>query len=125
MKSIAGMRCLVLDDEFLIAYDIQQLLEEVGAVSVTCVGNAADALSALRGRPKFDVAVLDVKLSGANDTSLMVAALLTELGTPFVFLTGMQGDDAHTRQYPNAPVVDKPYQAPLLLDALLRALGKS
>ena len=29
--SIAGKRCLVLDDEFLIALDIQQILETAGA----------------------------------------------------------------------------------------------
>lgn len=120
--SIAGKRCLVLDDEFLIALDIQQILEAAGAGSVTCVSNAADALAALRNEPKFDFAVLDVKLSGATRTSLSVAAVLAEQGTPFVFLTGMRSDDVHAMQFPTAQVVEKPYQAPLLMDAIFRAL---
>lgn len=123
-EALAGKRCLVLDDEFLIALDIQQILEAAGAASVICAGNSADALAALRNSPKFDVAVLDLMLSGATRTSLAVAAALAEQGTPFVFLTGMGGNDAHLKQFPNAPVVDKPYQADLLMDAVLRAFGK-
>jgi CheY-like chemotaxis protein len=120
---LAGKRCLVLDDEFLIALDIQQILEAAGAASVTCVGNAEDALAAVRAGPVFDLAVLDVKLSGDTPTSMNVAAALSEQGTRFVFLTGMRSDDMHTAQYPDVAVVEKPYEAPLLLQALRRALA--
>lgn len=122
--SIAGKRCLVLDDEFLIALDIQQVLEEAGAAEVVCVSNAADALAALRDSAAFDFAVLDVKLSGATRTSLTVAAVLAEQGTPFVFLTGMRGDDVHTRQFPQAPLVEKPYDATVLLETLKGMLAR-
>ena len=120
--AIAGKRCLVLDDEFLIALDIQNILETAGAAKVVCVSNAADALAALRAGPKFDLAVLDVKLSDATRNSSTVAAALKAQATPFVFLTGVQGNDMHTREFPDAPVVGKPYQTPSLLNALLRAL---
>jgi|SRR6185437_480040 CheY-like chemotaxis protein len=121
--SLTGKRCLVLDDEFLIALDIQQILEAAGAANVVCVSEAADALAAIRNGPRFDLAVLDVVLSGAMRTSVMVAAALAAQKTPFVFLTGMRGEDVHTRQFPKAPVLEKPYQPLLLLDAALRALA--
>jgi CheY-like chemotaxis protein len=121
---VAGKRCLVLDDEFLIALDIQQILEAAGAASVVCVGSADEALEVLRKDPSFDVAVLDVKLSGPDGSSLNVAAALTLQGTAFVFLTGMRSDDVHTRNYPAVPVVEKPYDAQLLLAALRQALAK-
>ena len=35
---LAGKRCLVLDDEFLIALDIQEILEAAGVAQVVCVG---------------------------------------------------------------------------------------
>jgi CheY-like chemotaxis protein len=120
---IAGKRCLVLDDEFLIALDIQGILESAGAASITCVGNATEALAALRGEPRFDFAVLDIKLSGATRNSLSVAAVLTKQGIPFVFLTGVRRDEIRMQQFPDAPVVEKPYEAPLLVDAILRALA--
>jgi CheY-like chemotaxis protein len=122
-SSLAGTCCLVLDDEFLIALDIQQILESAGVSTVTCVGSTAEALEKLRGGAKFDFAVLDVKLRGATRDSVAVATELTRQKTPFVFLTGMHRQDERVRQFPNAPVVEKPYEASLLLDAILRALA--
>jgi FixJ family two-component response regulator len=72
--------------------------------------------------PKFDLAVLDVKLGDAEGNSLDVAAMLAEAGTPFVFLTGMRVDNVHAKKFPQAPVVEKPYDASTLLDAAQRAL---
>ena len=119
---LMGKRCLVLDDEFLIALDIQQTLELSGATHVACVATASEALALLRADPDFDVAVLDVKLSGSDRNSLGVAALLSAKGMPFVFLTGMRVDDIHAKQFPQVPVIEKPYDAATLLDAVRRAL---
>jgi CheY-like chemotaxis protein len=119
---LGGKRCLVLDDEFLIALDIQQILERAGATEVICVASAAEALDLLRRGPKFDIAVLDVKLSGPEGTSLGVAEALAGKGTPFVFLTGMRVDAVHAKIFPEAPVIEKPYDAKALLDATRRAL---
>ena len=119
---LSGKRCLVLDDEILIALDIQQTLESAGATHVTCVATATEALSLLRNETVFDLAVLDVKLSGQDRNSLGVAAVLTAKSTPFVFLTGMRVDDVHAGQFPHAPVVEKPYDTTTLLDAVRRAL---
>lgn len=121
---IAGKRCLVLDDEFLIALDIQQILERAGVAHVECVASAAEAIKMLGGARKFDFAVLDVKLSGPADYSLGVAAALKSQGTPFVFLTGMRADDVHAEKFPEAPVIQKPYDATALLDAVARALTR-
>ena len=119
---LIGKRCLVLDDEFLIALDIQQILEFAGAAHVACVATVAEALALLRANPDFDLAVLDVKISGPDGNSLGVAGQLAAKGTPFVFLTGMRVDDLHAKQFPQAPVVEKPYDAVALLDAVRRAL---
>ena len=119
---LSGKRCLVLDDEFLIALDIQQTLELAGAAYVAAVATVPEALRLLRSKPDFNLAVLDVKLSGRDPNSLGVAALLAAKGTPFIFLTGMRVDDVHSRQFPHAPVIEKPYDATTLLNAVRRAL---
>jgi CheY-like chemotaxis protein len=121
--SIADLRCLVLDDDFLIALDIQQILESAGAASVICAGNCDNALAKLR-LGKIDFAVLDIKLSGPTRDSATVAAELARQNAPFIFLTGMRRKDERMKKFPDAPVVEKPYEAPLLLDAVLRALGR-
>jgi CheY-like chemotaxis protein len=118
---LGGKRCLVLDDEFLIALDIQHILE----AAVISVASAAEAVSALHGDKAFDVAVLDLKLGGAGGNSVRVAELLNARGTPFVFLTGIDSGDRLLSKFPHVPVVEKPYRVPLLLEALARALGSS
>jgi two-component system, response regulator PdtaR len=120
---LSGKRCLVLDDEFLIALDIQQTLELAGAEYVAAVASVPEALALLRGEPEFNLAVLDVKLSGPGINSLGLAALLAARGTPFIFLTGMRIDDVHASQFPHAPIIEKPYDRATLLDAVRRALG--
>ena len=119
---LTGNRCLVLDDEFLIALDIQQIFELAGAKHVASVATASEAIALVRREAKFDLAVLDVKLGGSEDNSLGVASELAKTGTPFVFLTGMRVDNVHAREFPQAPVIEKPYDAVALLDAVQRAL---
>ena len=120
---LAGKRCLVLDDEYLIALDIQQILEAAGAASVTCVGTARDALDALADGSALDIAVLDIRLDGKAGDSLTVAAALSRKGTPFVFLTGLRSDDVHAGEFAHAPVIEKPYQAPALVEAIRQAIA--
>lgn len=121
-EPLAGKRCLVVDDEFLIALDIQEMLEKAGAADVICVATVAEALAAMH-RGRFDLAVLDLRLGHHGGTSLPVAKALTEAGTPFLFLTGMRADSDQTRAYPGAPVVEKPYETQALLAAIRQAAG--
>ena len=120
--AIVGKRCLVLDDELLIALDIQQILETAGAKTVICFGNSAECIAALQSGRQFDLAVLDFKLSDGARNSLSIAAMLQQQGTPFVFVTGMRSKDVKSKDFPDVPYVEKPYEASLLLDALRRAL---
>lgn len=118
---VASKHCLVLDDEFLIALDIQDILTHAGAADVVCVSQAKDALKAIEART-FDIAVLDVMLGGKDLTSLPVAEALTAKNIPFVFLTGMRAGDGHTAKFPNAPTIEKPYEPRILLATIERAL---
>ena len=118
---LVGKSCLVVDDELLIALDIEQILLAAGAASVICLASAEEALASVHGS-HFDVAVLDVLLRGAAHASFSVAAALQLRNTPFVFLTGMRRADLRMSEYPAAPVVEKPYQPSLLIDAVVRAL---
>ncbi len=113
-----------MDDEFLIALDIQQTLESAGA-TVVCLGDAGAALKLLGDGATFDCAVLDIVLGGPGQNSLTVAAMLTEQGTPFVFLTGMRADNEHAKGFPDVAVLEKPCRAETLMETLRRALEAS
>jgi CheY-like chemotaxis protein len=117
---LAGRRCLVLDDEFLIALDIQNVLETAGAILVS-VAAADEALNLLGAGQRFDLAIIDVEL-GATATSMAVTGRLDELKIPFIFLTGMHSDEVRAR-HPDVPVVEKSYVAGVLMKALHRVLA--
>ena len=120
---LAGKRCLVLDDEYLIAVDVQLILETAGAAAVTNVSSAADALEMLAAGSSFDLAVLDIKLASGGG-GMTIAAFLSKQGTPFVFLTGLQSDEIEAGPFAETPVVQKPYQAAMLVEAIRRVLTK-
>jgi CheY-like chemotaxis protein len=117
--SLAGKRILVVEDEFLIALDIERVLEGAGATDIVSVHRSRDALGALQGEP-FHLAVLDYRLDG--ETSLSIAERLDEVGVPFVFLTGGMAPTAPTR-YP-APFVSKPFDTTALLKAIQKAVER-
>ena len=113
----------MLDDEVLIALDIQQALEDAGAAEVICATSAGEALAALHEGPAVDVAVLDVKLADRARDSMTVAVRLHERGTPFVFLTGLRADEIRGESFFGVPVVEKPFQASALIEAVCQALS--
>jgi DNA-binding response OmpR family regulator len=118
---LAGKRCLVVDDELLIAFDIQQELEAAGAAEVICAGRLDEAFEALRGG-RFDLAVLDLRLGTAGLTSLPIAQALLAVRTAFVFLTGVSTDAAEIARF-EVPVVQKPFLPAMLMAAVAKALG--
>jgi FixJ family two-component response regulator len=66
--------------------------------------------------------ILDVKVGGEGGSSMTVAAMLSEQGTPFVFLTGLRAEEVKVGAFAAVPVVEKPYQATTLIEALRGAL---
>jgi DNA-binding response OmpR family regulator len=120
-RLLAGMRCLVVEDEFLIALDLQEIFEAAGAAAVTCLANAEAVLAALR-EEKFNLAILDINLGGATRTSFSVAEALTAQKTPFVFLTGMRRDATMTSGFEHVPLLEKPYQQETVLEAIRNVL---
>lgn len=99
----------------LILMTIETILADLGCESVSAAATAAQAL-ALTEKEVFDVAVLDVNLNGLK--SYAVADALIALAVPFVFSTG-NGSDGMSGDYPDHPVLRKPYQP----DEMAKILG--
>lgn len=81
----AGAPILILDDEFLVLWALQDDLEAMGFTAVETSGSVRDALSRIES-DAFKFAFLDVNLG--KDKSYDVARALMEKGTPFAFVTG-------------------------------------
>jgi DNA-binding response OmpR family regulator len=80
-----GKSVLVVEDEFLLALQLEELLQSRGATVRGPYGRLEDALKAAE-REDFDLAILDVNLSGTMVYPL--AEHLLERGIPFLFITG-------------------------------------
>jgi len=109
---------LVVEDEALIAMDLQALLEDAGYKVLGPANSTAAAMALLDGNEP-DVALLDVNL-GRSDV-FGVANELATRKTKLIFLTG------HTAQklpqaHRHRPLVAKPYLPHVLLQAVQQAL---
>ncbi len=79
-------KILILEDEALIAIDIEMTLEAAGHKDISVCHTADDALRSIeKAVPKM--ALLDFNLGGGK-TSLPVAERLKAIGVPFIFLSG-------------------------------------
>ncbi|NHN88560.1 HWE histidine kinase domain-containing protein [Acetobacter conturbans] len=119
-KTLAGKTVLLLEDEFLIALDVEQALSEKKAAHVYTASSIAQACEILE-RYLVDVAILDIDIGG--ETSAPVARLLADRGVPFVFTTGYDNDPEINQSFPEAEIIKKPYEIKDILKALAISSG--
>ncbi|MFY8208023.1 MAG: HWE histidine kinase domain-containing protein [Caulobacter sp.] len=104
----APERMLVLEDNMIIALDLEDMLARLGVKDINVVSSVAQALEALAdGPPPF--AILDVNLGA--ETSFPVADALLAAGAPFAFGTGFGDSAAFPDRFREIPVLQKPYSA--------------
>ena len=112
--ALQGIRVLVVEDEFLVASLIEDMLTSAGCVVSGPIPRLAEALDAVH-RGTFDAAVLDVNLAG--DRIDPVADLLSRRNVPFVFVTGYSTGGLPA-VYAERPCLSKSFKMADLLDTL-------
>ncbi len=115
---LEGLRILVLEDEFLIAMDVEQLCRDYGAVHVA----VARSLEEITDTLDFDAAIVDVLLGGVSTFGF--AARLKDAGTPFVFASGYTDNAEVAKLFPDIAMVGKPYSGKDLVEAVANACGR-
>jgi light-regulated signal transduction histidine kinase (bacteriophytochrome) len=119
--SLRGLSILMVEDQLLIAMDVQTMLAHEGAATVETASSVKEALHSLTiFQP--DIAILDVNLG--NGSSLPVAHALVARGIPFVFATGYGETSLIPTELGHVPIVRKPYDITALMGALTTAMGK-
>ena len=116
----ARRHALIVEDEFLIALDLETDLSELGFDVCDLAANARQARSlAMSNEP--DVVLMDVNLEGGRE-GIEAARWLREVcDTAVVFVTSYNDDDTVERihqQVPGAPVLAKPVYRETLADAV-------
>lgn len=120
-KALAGTRLLIMEDEFLIAMDIEQVCRDHGAQDCVIVRSLVE----IGDEPDFafDAAIVDMKLGG--DSTVDFARELLARNVPFVFSTGYSDLGDLAAGFPGIAVVTKPYSGDELVGALAAAMEKS
>ena len=118
-SKLTGQRILIVEDEMLLAMDLQALLEEQGceiAGPVPSVRRALDVISC----QALSAATLDMNLNG--ESSAEIAAALRTRNIPFVVVSGYSERHAVDSRFRDAPMVQKPYYPADLLRKLVLVL---
>jgi CheY-like chemotaxis protein len=111
---------LVVEDEPLIALDIEDALTSLG-VAVRLARSIAEARERLSAAPQPQIVLLDVVLPDGRSFDL--AREILDMGLPLAFLTGY--DHGIPEELSEVTVVDKPFTTDTLVAIVGRLSGKT
>ena len=120
---LQGANILLIEDNMLIALDSQDSLLDAGASEVHIAAASADVRAALAAGRRFDAAVLDLHLG--HETGLALVETLELAGIPFMFSSGLSGDNVIPPELSRVPMLGKPYAPHHLVSAVASVLGRT
>jgi DNA-binding response OmpR family regulator len=118
-SALAGRRILIVEDEYFLADDLKQILNQRSAVVLGPVPTMAEAV--INDCQQIDCAVLDVNLGGKS--VFPISAALMERHIPFLFATGYASAQIPA-EFDGVPRLEKPFVSSALvaaLEAIIRA----
>jgi DNA-binding NtrC family response regulator len=113
---LLGKRCLVVEDEFLIALDYERILQSAGAQPVFSANSLARAKALLEQHGPVHLVLLDMDLNG--ESSLPLAHDLIGQGVAVIVITGFNGKLAAAGGLDRVPVLEKPFEERTLLETI-------
>ena len=114
--NLTGRCILLVEDEYMVAEPLAELLEVWGATILGPAPTLEQALGLLARTDQIDFALVDVNLRGIK--AFPLADALLARGVPFVFTTGY-GTSMIPEPYRDVAVVQKPFSKIALAKALL------
>lgn len=116
---LAGKCVLVVEDEVIIAMELQAALEDAGA-HVIGPAHTLDAALECAAHDELSAAVLDLRLG--REPVGPVARLLAQRDVPFVFYSGQPQNDPLRQEWPSAIFLTKPTVPGKLIGAIASLL---
>jgi DNA-binding response OmpR family regulator len=117
---LKGARVLVLEDEAIIAMDIEGILTDAGFKVAATLATGADALEWL-GRNVADIALLDMHL--LDGSCEPVARRLADMAIPFVvFSGGSATDETVDPIFARGHWLEKPAPSSRIVEVIFAAL---
>ena len=118
---LSGVTTLVVEDDLLLAMDIEDTLAGMGAVVVD-VCHTLDEAMARADVDDFAVAVLDFSLG--SDSVAPLARRLVRRNVPFILHTGMSRSEPSLMEWRDSIIVEKPASPRTLATAIRSALER-
>lgn len=117
-ERLLGRRILIVEDEALLALELQLAFEDEGAEVIGPALSIYHALDAVTHEREIDVALLDVDIAG--DDIYPVAELLRQRGVPFLFHTGHGSRSQLGLLFPGTLTFAKPALPEVLIEQISR-----
>lgn len=108
---LAGLRILLVEDEYFTAHETQRVIERAGGAVVGPFGQLPEVMETGLTQP-LDAAVIDIGLRG--ETAYRLAEALDARGVPYLFATGYDAA-AVPEQFSGVPLLQKPFREPQLV----------
>jgi DNA-binding NtrC family response regulator len=120
LRPLTNKAFLVVEDEALIAMNVESWLQDAGAARVEMVYRLSSARAALDKNDLFDAAIVDFRLAD-GDASLLIR-WLHDRNIPVVVTTG---DPLALREHegPTVTLLEKPYSEKAFIDAIAALLS--
>jgi len=112
-ERLLGRHILIVEDEAMLALELQFAFEDEGAVVVGPASSLASALEIIASGEAIDAAILDVNVAGYE--VFPAAHLLQARGTPFIFHTGHASRGELESLFPGALTCIKPTKSEQLI----------
>ena len=106
MAKFSGSRVFVVEDETLVLFNLEDILDQLGCEIAGQAMRLEQAVNLAKSVGPVDVAILDVNIGGAP--VFPVAQILSERGIPMLFATGY-GRDGLPAEWQGHAVIVKPY----------------
>jgi len=114
------LRVLVIEDEAVIAEQIQWFLEDEGMIVAGPFDNLSDALAGV-AMGGFELALVDINLAGED--SYPVVDKLVESGILLILMSGYTCEELPAA-YTAHPCLTKPFEPQALLDMIEQVVGR-
>jgi DNA-binding response OmpR family regulator len=115
-----GKRVMIVEDEFLVAMELESELMDQGCVVIGPAGRAAPAMALLEDQA-LDAVLLDLNLDGETPTAL--AEALQRRHVPFIVVSGYGSRQQEPAILRDAPRLQKPVRERELIAALTQAMA--
>lgn len=124
-ESLARVRILVVEDDFLVAADVEAALLDAG-FDVVGVAETGDAAIALAREQKPLLILMDIRLAGPRDGIDTAIQIYRDHGIRCLFASAHSDGLARGRAEPADPLgwLQKPYSMGRLVDAVREALSE-